>query len=95
MKFAHLFLLILLLPACTPAPEEVEEVVVVAEELEVLPGVEVLLRDYGAALQGKRVGILTNPTGVPRDLVSTIDAVRSMILLRSCEDHWPRTTSAT
>ena len=36
-------------------------------------GIEVL-RDSGfAALQGKRVGLITNPTGVDRDLNSTID----------------------
>ena len=40
---------------------------------QVKPGVEVL-RDGGfAQLQGKRVGLLTNPTGVDRNLKSTID----------------------
>ena len=39
----------------------------------VKPGVEVL-RDGGfAQLQGKRVGLLTNPSGVDNNLVSTID----------------------
>ncbi len=45
---------------------------------EVLPGVEVLARDHADALAGKRVGILTNPTGVDRQLVSTIDVVRAL-----------------
>jgi len=45
---------------------------------EVLPGVEVLVRDHGERLQGKNLAILTNPTGVTRELVSTIDAVRAM-----------------
>lgn len=40
---------------------------------QVKPGVEVL-RDGGfAQLRGKRVGLLTNPTGVDRNLKSTID----------------------
>lgn len=43
---------------------------------EVWPGVEVLVRDKPELLVGKRVGILTNPTGVDRQLVSTIDLVR-------------------
>ena len=47
-------------------------------EIEVLPGVEVLVRDHAPELAGKRVGILTNPTGVTRTLESTIDAVRNM-----------------
>jgi uncharacterized protein YbbC (DUF1343 family) len=40
---------------------------------QVKPGIEVL-RDNGfEQLQGKRVGLITNPTGVDNDLVSTID----------------------
>lgn len=39
----------------------------------VKPGIEVL-RDRGfAALEGKKVGLLTNPSGIDRNLVSTID----------------------
>jgi uncharacterized protein YbbC (DUF1343 family) len=45
---------------------------------EVLPGVEVLVREHAGELAGKRVGILTNPTGVTRSLESTIDAVRAL-----------------
>ena len=80
MKLYRVFLLSLLLPACSPEPGAVpveEEAVPVEQEeaTEVLPGVEVLVRDYEARLQGKRVGILTNPTGVTRELESTIDAV--------------------
>jgi uncharacterized protein YbbC (DUF1343 family) len=41
----------------------------------VKPGIDVL-RDSGFdILQGKRVGLLTNPTGVTSDLQSTIDAL--------------------
>lgn len=45
---------------------------------EVLPGVEVLARDHAAGLEGKSVGILTNPTGVTLLLESTIDVVRAL-----------------
>lgn len=80
MRFILVLLSSLLLAACGPDPEPVP----LAEEtpepapLEVLPGVEVLVRDYGPQLAGKRIGILTNPTGVTRSLESTIDAVRTM-----------------
>ena len=49
---------------------------------EVLPGVEVLARDHAHELAGKRVGILTNPTGVTRELKSTIDVIRSLPQVR-------------
>ena len=45
---------------------------------EVWPGVEVLVRERAGELAGKRVGIVTNPTGVDRNLVSTIDLVRAL-----------------
>ncbi len=45
---------------------------------EVLPGVEVLARDHREELAGLKVGILTNPTGVTRQLESTIDVVRAI-----------------
>ena len=40
---------------------------------QVVPGVEVLEQDGFRVLQGKRVGLVTNPSGVSRDLRSTID----------------------
>lgn len=40
---------------------------------EVRPGVEVLLADPPAALAGKRIGLVTNQTGVARSGASTID----------------------
>lgn len=40
---------------------------------EVLTGLEVLKRSDFKILEGKRVGLLTNPTGVDNQLVSTID----------------------
>ena len=36
-------------------------------------GLEVLMESDFAPLQGKRVGLVTNPSGVDRNLVSTID----------------------
>ena len=40
---------------------------------QVVPGIEVLEQDGFRALRGKRVGLVTNPSGVSRDLRSTID----------------------
>lgn len=57
-----------------PAPVEPPDAV----RPEVLPGVEVLVRDHAAELEGKSVGILTNPTGVTLLLESTIDVVRAL-----------------
>jgi len=92
MRLMYALLLVLLLAACSENAEDTEpgtetvpaaaEEVVPVEEAppaaEILPGVEVLVRDYADALAGRKVGILTNPTGVTRTLESTIDAVRSM-----------------
>ncbi len=39
----------------------------------VTPGVEVFLKDHLDWVEGKRVGLITNPTGVDRNLVSTSD----------------------
>ena len=38
-------------------------------------GVDVLIADEFKPLAGKRVGLITNPTGVTRDLRSTIDVL--------------------
>jgi len=86
VRLIPILLLLLALPACSPdpqAPAPASEPQAVAEPepeapAEVLPGVEVLVRDYGDQLAGLRVAILTNPTGVTRELVSTIDAVRGI-----------------
>ena len=40
---------------------------------QVIPGVEMLARQGFEPLKGKRVGLITNPTGVDRNLKSTID----------------------
>lgn len=60
----RLFLSLLLLTAAslaTTAPAQV------------LPGIDVLERDGFAPLQGKRVGLITNPTGISRDGRSTVE----------------------
>lgn len=41
----------------------------------VVPGADVLARDGWAALAGRRVGVVTNPTGVLRDLTHIVDAM--------------------
>ena len=70
--------LLLMLTACDESAVEAPPQEEAQSPAEVLPGVEVLVRDHAEDLAGKRVAILTNPTGVTRDLVSTIDAVRGM-----------------
>lgn len=45
----------------------------IAAGAQVKPGVEVLRDNNFASLQGKRVGLITNPTGVDNNLVSTVD----------------------
>ncbi|MBR6541190.1 MAG: DUF1343 domain-containing protein, partial [Bacteroidales bacterium] len=39
----------------------------------VKPGIEVLKSNGFAQLQGKRIGLVTNPSGVDNNLVSTVD----------------------
>jgi len=46
---------------------------VIAATAQVKTGIDVLCDNGFAPLQGKRVGLVTNPTGVNRDLVSTVD----------------------
>ncbi len=43
----------------------------------VKPGLEVFLERYTGLVQGKRVGLITNPTGIDRGLRSDIDAFRA------------------
>jgi uncharacterized protein YbbC (DUF1343 family) len=44
---------------------------------QVKPGIEVLLSEKMDLIRGKRIGLITNPTGVTSQLVSTIDALHS------------------
>ena len=43
----------------------------------VLTGIDVLAQQHFKCLQGKRVGLITNPTGVNANLVSTIDVLKA------------------
>lgn len=49
----------------------------IAASAQVKPGIEVLRDNNFASLQGKRVGLITNPTGVDNNLVSTVDILAS------------------
>lgn len=44
-----------------------------AQQEQVLTGIDVLESNGFAQLKGKKVGLVTNPTGVNKDLVSTVD----------------------
>ena len=50
---------------------------VIASAAQVLPGVEVLAARGFAPIKGKRVALVTNPTGVDRRLRSTVDILHS------------------
>ena len=43
----------------------------------VLTGIDVLTQQKFKCLQGKRVGLITNPTGVNANLVSTVDVLKA------------------
>ena len=60
--------------ACAQAPQSLEAA-------QVKPGIEVLRDRNFAGLEGKRVGLLTNPSGVDRNLVSTIDILDANVNL--------------
>ncbi|MGD9993530.1 MAG: exo-beta-N-acetylmuramidase NamZ domain-containing protein [Salinivirgaceae bacterium] len=81
-KFALVLVVFLLvLAGCKTS----ETVVLTPEEpkpeVPFLLGLEVLQRDNFSILQGKRVGLVTNPTGVDRQLKSTIDILHESELV--------------
>ena len=43
----------------------------------VTPGIDVLLEERLDLLRGRRLGLITNPTGVDRALASTVDRLRA------------------
>lgn len=68
--------------ACNPSPQTsfdadtaavAEQPIGAVDAAEVIPGLEVLLRDSAHLVRGKRVGFLTNQTAVTRDGRSGID----------------------
>jgi uncharacterized protein YbbC (DUF1343 family) len=62
------FLLLLLVSSCAHTPTG-------AGSAQVLPGIEVLLADVPQALRGKRVGLITNHSGIDRHGTSDIDLI--------------------
>ena len=52
-------------------------------EGQVKPGIDVLAEQGFKVLEGKRVGLVTNPTGVDRNLRSTIDILHENVDLRA------------
>jgi uncharacterized protein YbbC (DUF1343 family) len=42
---------------------------------QVKPGIDVLLQDKMDLIRGKRIGLITNPTGITANLISTIDTL--------------------
>lgn len=53
-----------------------------ARSADVRPGIDVLLSERMELLRGKRIGLVTNPTGVDRELRSTVDRLSSHPELR-------------
>ena len=74
----HNRLLAVLLPLCAgcvvvnKSPDPTNELA----EAKVRPGISVLLRDSIQLIRGKRIGLLTNQTGVDEDGNSDIDLPR-------------------
>lgn len=58
--------------ACAQVPQNLDAA-------QVKPGIEVLGDRNFAGLEGKKVGLLTNPSGVDRNLVSTIDILAANV----------------
>lgn len=64
-----LMLLAFILTACTGMKEQEVD----AQKIKIKTGIEVLKSQNFKILEGKRVGLITNPTGVDNDLVSDVD----------------------
>src|SRR6266851_945123 len=66
----------------------------------VITGLDVLLTDHRDLLARKRVGLITNPSGVTRDLTPNVDALRAVgvnlvaMLARVCRFIRSMVTSA-
>jgi len=61
---------------CIPSPTSAE-VRTPTGEMKVLNGIDALIADGFKPLVGKRIALITNPTGVTRDLRSTIDVLHA------------------
>lgn len=64
MRHKFLFLLFVFIPIVS---------VLRAQKIRIKTGIEVLKENHFKQLQGKRIGLITNPTGVDNQLKSTID----------------------
>lgn len=64
-----LMLLAFILTACTGMKEQE----VNAQKIKIKTGIEVLKSQNFKVLEGKRIGLITNPTGVDNDLISDVD----------------------
>jgi uncharacterized protein YbbC (DUF1343 family) len=64
-------------PAGQVARDEAPRDTAVAADARVLPGLEVLLRDSSHLVQGRRVGLITNHTGVTTDGQHAVDYLRA------------------
>lgn len=64
-----LMLLAFILTACTGMKEQEVD----AQKIKIKTGIEVLKSQNFKVLEGKRVGLITNPTGVDNNLVSDVD----------------------
>ncbi|HEV2130324.1 MAG TPA: DUF1343 domain-containing protein [Longimicrobiaceae bacterium] len=98
----RILMLMLLAPvACAPAGTDgsaVPAVRISAPDAEVRPGVEVLVSNPPAVLEGKRVGLITNHTGRDRSGTSTIDLLarspRMRLVALFAPEHGIRGTAA-
>jgi uncharacterized protein YbbC (DUF1343 family) len=70
-----LLLLVLLVISSAPTPPAAAPTVLSAAQGPVRPGIEVFLDDVPAALRGRRVGLITNHTGIDRDRTPDIDLI--------------------
>lgn len=70
--FMVLFSAGVFLSACQASPPEAPQGNVISQ-VEVKPGLEVLLEKHLDLIKGKKVGLITNPTGVDSRLISSIE----------------------
>jgi len=71
MKFLLIIILLAALVTCTAVPNE--EI----QQHPVLPGIDVLLTEKLDLVADKRIGLITNPTGVSKNLQSSIDLLHA------------------
>lgn len=73
MKRVFLLITILVLALCTWPVEKDVSAYKEKKKNKVMPGVEVLLDDQKELLKGKKVGLITNPTGIDSKINSIVD----------------------